>query len=415
MVRRAKLYARFSDPDGSYPRVPVAFHKNGKPIEPTPQEGSSLVTYQIRIAGKFIGVGKDFAAAVNRLRLEQARVGVGITRSEATRAPAPTVASSSATDGRVRLAEAAQKFISELRNLDRKKYSIAMYENALRDFQTSCRKEFIDEIDREDILAFLGWMRKNMQVRVPGSENRTYKNKLGYLRTFLARHGVQLMKEGNRQDKDDPGLLYRSDVPKVLKKKPKKYDGTDIELLMKHANVDEKDYLMFLLWSGFRDEEVQYLQYSDFNFRNATVGVHAKPHYGWKPKDYEEREVTLPTDVLKRIKERMDRPQEYRDGFRKPKAEDLVFPNGGGNPDSHLIYRLHAVAKKAGLNLKGKRAGHMFRKTAGSRVAKKLGLPAAMEFLGHSNIETTALYLAADTSDFKKKREIVDQMFAAGD
>jgi len=38
-----------------------------------------------------------------------------------------------------------------------------------------------------------------------------------------------------------------------------------------------------------------------------------------------------------------------------------------------------------------------------------------MEFLGHSNIETTVLYLAADTSDLKKKREVVDQMFAAGD
>jgi integrase len=43
----------------------------------------------------------------------------------------------------------------------------------------------------------------------------------------------------------------------------------------------------------------------------------------------------------------------------------------------------------------------MFRQTAGSRAAKKLGLPAAMEFLGHSNIETTTLYLAVDTSDLK--------------
>jgi integrase len=64
------------------------------------------------------------------------------------------------------------------------------------------------------------------------------------------------------------------------------------------------------------------------------------------------------------------------------------------------------------LNLKGQRAGHMFRKTAGSRVAKAHGLPAAMEFLGHSNIETTALYLAADTSDQKKKRQLADAMYA---
>lgn len=142
--------------------------------------------------------------------------------------------------------------------------------------------------------------------------------------------------------------------------------------------------------------------------------VQAKPHFGWKPKDYEEREITLPSEVSKRMKERMDTPQQYRAGFRKPAINDLVFPNGEGNPDSHLIYRLHGVAKKAGLHLKGKRAGHMFRKTAGSRVAKKLGLPAAMEFLGHSDIKTTALYLAADTSDLAKKRQIVDQMYAAG-
>jgi hypothetical protein len=38
-----------------------------------------------------------------------------------------------------------------------------------------------------------------------------------------------------------------------------------------------------------------------------------------------------------------------------------------------------------------------------------------MEFLGHSNLETTALYLADDTSDLKRKRAIADEMFAAGD
>ena len=255
-----------------------------------------------------------------------------------------------------------------------------------------------------------------MQIRVKGSENRTYRNKLGYLGTFLGRHGIQLKKEGNRQGSNDPGLLFRSDVPKVLKKKPIQYEQSDIDLLLKHADVGpEADYLLFLLWSGFRDEEVQYLLFSDFNFRNSTVMVRAKPQFGWKPKDYEEREITLPGEVSKRMKERMERKQQYRDGERKPTDNDLVFTNGGGNPDSHLIYRLHAVAKKTGLKLHGKRAGHMFRKTAGSRVAKKLGLPAAMEFLGHSRLETTALYLAADSSDHARKKSVADEMFVAGD
>jgi integrase len=412
MIRRAKLYARIAH-NGSYSRIPVEFDRNGRPIEAKPKQGR-VTTYQIRIAGKFMDAGSDFPASVTRLRQEQARLNEGVSRTEAENPPITHTAVDSPA-GRIRVSEAADEFVAELRTLDRKKYTVEMYANALRDFQESYRKEFIDEITRKDILEFIEWMRKHQQVRVAGSENRTYKNKLGYLGTFLSRHGIQLKKKGNGQNVSDHGLLHRSDVPKVVKKKPKKYDQSDLDTLMKHADEDQKDYLLFLLWSGWRDEEVQYLQYSDFNFRNSTVLVQAKPHFGWKPKDYEERLITLPTEVSKRMKDRINRPQQYRDGFRKPSVSDLVFPNGQGNPDTHLIYRLHAVAKKAGLNLKGKRAGHMFRKTAGSRIAKKLGLPAAMEFLGHSDIETTALYLAADTSDLAKKREVVDEMFVAGD
>jgi len=410
MIRRVRLYARLREPENRYPRIPIEFDRNGRSL---PVKGE-VTNYYIRIAGKFIDAGTDLTYAITKMRMEQTRLAEGVRREEVfqavSRIPTPD-----AVAGRTRIADAAEEFVAELQTLDRKKYSVAMYKNALRDFQASCRKEFLDQIDRKDILNFVGWMRENMQVRVPGSENRTYKNKLNFLGTFLGRHGIQLRKKGNGQSANDPGLLYRSDIPKVVKKKPKKYDQADIDLLMKNADPDQKDYLLFLLWSGFRDEEVQFLQFSDFNFRNSTVMVQAKPQFGWKPKDYEEREITLPSEVSKRLKQRMDRSQQYRDGFRKPAVGDLVFPNGEGNPDSHLIYRLHAVAKKAGLNLKGKRAGHMFRKTAGSRIAKKLGLPAAMEFLGHSDIETTALYLAADKSDLAKNRKTVDQMFAAGD
>jgi integrase len=409
LIRRAKLYARLKQGD-QYPRVAVKFHNNGRPIPP-----KDVTTYLIRIAGTYRDVGSDLPSAVTRLRQEEARLGEGVPRTEAANVVAIISPAQDAVPGRVRISDAATEFVNELLTLDRKKYSVEMYNNALRDFQSSCRKEFIDQIDRKDILAFIGWMRENLQVRVKGSENRTYRNKLGYLGTFLARHGVQLKKKGNGQSTSDPGLLYRSDIPKVVKKKPRKYDQVDIDVLMAKADTDQRDYLLFLLWSGFRDEEVQYLQFSDFNFRNSTVMVQAKPQFGWKPKDYEEREITLPSEVSKRLRERMSRPQQYHDGFRKPVERDLMFPNSEGNPDSHLIYRLHAVAKRAGLNLKGKRAGHMFRKTAGSRVAKKLGLPAAMEFLGHSDIETTALYLAADKSDITKKRQVVDQMFADGD
>ncbi len=398
MIHRVKLYARLGK-DENFRRVPVHFHKNGRAIEP-----DGVTGYLVRKGGKFEHVGADLESAVTRLRQEEAFLSGDVVPVQ-----------SSTPGQRVRIVDAIAEYKQEIRTLDKSKATVLMYSNALDGFVLSCRKTFIDEIERKDILAYVQWMRDNLQERVKGGQNQTLRNRLTYLGVFLGKQGVKLAKERNKNGVSDPGLLFYDDRPKVIKKKPKKYDQTTIDQLIKVADADQKDYLMFLLWSGFRDEEVQFLQYSDFNWKNNTVTVHTKPLFGWRPKDAEERSVVIPGEISKMMKRRMERPQQYADGYRKPGNEDLVFPNGDGRPDSHLIYRLHAVAKKAGLNLKGQRAGHMFRKTAGSRVAKKLGLRAAMDFLGHSDVETTALYLAADDLGSKKSRDAFEEMFKEGD
>lgn len=408
MIRTAKLYARFSDPDGKYPRVPVAFGKNGKPVEPT-RKDCVLTEYLVRVGKKFIGVGADFPLAVVRLHQEQARLSEGVPRYQAEKDVAPSAEPEA--PGRIRLVVAAEEYKRELRTLDKARNTVLNYTLPLNQFVESCSKKFVDEIDRKDILAYIDWMRQNLPKRTPDGQNRTISTRLQYLNTFLSKYGVKLRKDAHQQAASDPGLLYRTDFPKIVKKKPRKFDQETIDQLLAVADVDERDYLEFLLWSGFRDEEAQYLQFADLDIHKSTAAVCARPQFGWKPKDYEEREVTLPTAVSKRMKERMERARQYQDGIRKAAEDDLVFPNNQGRPDNHLILRLHAVAKKAGLNLVGKRAQHMFRKTAGSRVAKKEGLPAAMEFLGHSNIETTALYLAADTTNLTKKRQTADEMY----
>jgi hypothetical protein len=112
--------------------------------------------------------------AVTCLRQEQARLADGVSRVEAVNVVLPVAKNE--VPGRIRLSDAAVEFANELRTLDRGKYTIATYENTLRDFQSSRRKEFIDQIDRKDVLSFVSWMRDNLQVRVQGSENRTYKN-----------------------------------------------------------------------------------------------------------------------------------------------------------------------------------------------------------------------------------------------
>lgn len=398
MIRRVKLYARLND-NGEFRRVPVVFGKTGRTVKPD----GYVTTYLIRKAGKFISVGDDLDGAVTRLRQEQVAVGNGVVSDGDIRLQ-PLASLPGDPSGRVRIADAVEQYEKHLKTLQKAKYTTVMYTDAAQKFAKSCRKTYLDEIVRDDILHFMKWLRENLKVRVKGAQSKTIVNYLTLLGIFLAKQGVKLVKPKGA-DASAPGLIFYDDRPKVLKKKPKKFDQDTIDKLLNSADVDQEDYLLFLLWSGFRDQEVQFLEWQDFDWKNQTVTCHAKPHFEWRPKDHEERTVSLPSPIIARMKERMAR---YPGG-------KLVFPNSVGKPDSHLLHRLHAVAEKAELNLVGQRAGHMFRKTAGSRVAKKLGLRAAMDFLGHSDVQTTALYLAADDMTSKKSREVFDEMYANGD
>jgi integrase len=397
VIRRVKLYARLND-NGKFRRVPVAFGKNGRAFKPD----GYVTTYLIRKAGKFISVGDDLDGAVTRLRQEQVAVGAGVV-SDGDVKLQPLASLPGDPSGRVRIADAVEQYKQDLKTLQKAKYTTAMYTDAAQKFAKSCRKTYLDEITRDDILNFMKWLRQNLKVRVQGAQSKTIVNYLTLLGIFLGKNGIKLFKPKGAAAAAE-GLIFHDDRPKVLKKKPKKIDQDTIDKLLAVADVDQKDYLLLLLWSGFRDQEVQFLEWQDFDWKNHTVTCHAKPHFDWRPKDHEERTVSLPSPVVTRMKERMDRH-----------TGKLVFPNSVGKPDSHLLHRLHAVAKKAGLDLRGQRAGHMFRKTAGSRVAKKLGLRAAMDFLGHSDVQTTALYLAADDMTSKKSREVFDEMFENGD
>ena len=397
MIRRVKLYARLND-NGEFRRVPVVFGKTGRALKPD----GYVTAYLIRKAGKFISVGDDLDAAVTRLRQEQVAVGEGVV-SDGDVKLQPLASLPHEPGGRVRIADAVEQYEQDLKTLQKAKYTTWMYTDVAQKFAKSCRKTYLDEIVRDDILQFMKWLRQNLKVRVQGAQSKTIVNYLTLLGIFLAKNGIKLVKPKG-SDVNAAGLIFSDDRPKVLKKKPKKFDQDTIDKLLNSADVDQKDYLLFLLWSGFRDQEVQFLEWQDFDWKNQTVTCHAKPHFDWRPKDHEERTVSLPLPIVVRMKERRER---Y--------ADKLVFPNSVGKPDSHLLHRLHAVAEKAELNLIGQRAGHMFRKTAGSRVAKKLGLRAAMDFLGHSDVQTTALYLAADDMTSKKSREVFDEMYQNGD
>lgn len=54
----------------------------------------------------------------------------------------------------------------------------------------------------------------------------------------------------------------------------------------------------FYLMSGFRDAEGRFVTWRDVDFRHSAVRVIAKPHWGFHPKNWEERDVPGPQKLI---------------------------------------------------------------------------------------------------------------------
>ena len=63
--------------------------------------------------------------------------------------------------------------------------------------------------------------------------------------------------------------------------------------------------------------------WEDVNLSRSTVTVRYKPEYGFSPKNYREREIPIPTKLVKSLK---------ASKAKSDKAYDLVFPTAGCKP-----------------------------------------------------------------------------------
>jgi integrase len=285
----------------------------------------------------------------------------------------------------------ATEYKSELEALGKKKSTIAMYARAVDDFVTHCHKTFIDDVDRKDILDYLGWMKANLKRRADGDSQHALRNRVRYLSTFFNRFGLKCP-------------LPMKEIKKPAKRRPWKYSLDVVKLFLSKANREEKDLIHFLLNTGFRDEETAYATWSNIDLTAGSINVFPNDAYHWTPKDGESREqdIVLSPEFVKIMQARKER--------MNPKGADLIFPTVTGKPNNHLIKIVRRAAKKVGFE--GKVSLHAFRRTFGTTVAKHYNIEQARIWLGHSDIETTQRYLAADELTTDQSRKIASRMFA---
>jgi integrase len=263
-----------------------------------------------------------------------------------------------------------------------------IYDRTLKDFLAGCKKTYAEELTHDDILKFHG------QMRGRGLSPRTVSNRHMNLRAFLLSLGFEAEKLKK---------IAGGKAPKFEKTMPEIFEKDDLRPFFASLGSDY-DRLLFdvLLTTGLREREAMHLEFVDLNHARKTLQVRSKPRYKHKIKDAEEREMPLTVNLIKQLK-------DYR--AKHPNAR-LVFGKRGGEvdePDGHLLRRLKALARDAGLNcgvcgtcVTGKGQGrecerwflHKFRATYITTLLRSgLDLRTVMKLSGHSDLASVMRYL----------------------
>jgi integrase len=260
---------------------------------------------------------------------------------------------------------------------------LAAYTTALSYFTESCHKLNLEDIDRRDLLKFHAFLRDNKE-QAP----RSCWNKFATVMSFLKAQGIR-------------GLAGKNDWPRFTEEEPEIYEQEELDKLFAKCDPVERLWYEFFLMTGMREQEVMYTYWSDVNFAVSTVRVSHKPDRGWTPKAYKEREIPIPTKLVKSLK------------AWKAKANktcSLVFPTAGCNPKLDFLDGLKAVAECAKLD-KENFWLHKFRATFATwSLWAGVDLRTVQQWLGHSDMESTMRYLKPSRS--QRVRDKVNEIFA---
>ena len=333
-------------------------------------EGSYYIDYREGEKRVRISVGKNAADAQSARLAKQAELNAVKAGLEILDAPVMI-----GGQAKHSLAAAIASYLEDVK-LSKKPKTYSAYSTALNYFAESCRKQFVEDIDRKDMLRFSAFLRDEKD-----QSPRSVYNKFESMMAFLKLQGVR-------------GLVGKTDWPRFTEESPEVYEREEISKFLDACEPNERLWFEFFLMTGMREQEVMYTYWSDINFAKCTVKVSHKPDRDWTPKAYKEREIPVPESLIASLK-------RLKTGHGNC---NLVFATSGCKPKKDFLDCCKAIAKRAKLNPETFWL-HKFRATFATwTLWKQVDLRTVQSYLGHSDIESTMRYLKPAGHDHVREK-----------
>jgi integrase len=254
--------------------------------------------------------------------------------------------------------------------------------NVTAEFIAVSGRVYADEVVKSDVYKF------HKALRDRGCSPRTVSNKHKRLRSFFKFCKL------NHTEILPPTPKYDATLPNT-------YAVEERANILSVADPYMRIAIELGMMCGLRDQEIQHLEWPDIRWADSTLRVTSKPHWKFKIKDSEERDIPIPSVLLEHLK-----------GRREANPDDrLVLPTAEGKPNGKLLRSLKRLAKTEGLNCgicKGCKAPlgecqqwtlHKLRRTYGTTLLRSgLDLSTVQKFMGHSDLASTMRYLQPATS-----------------
>ena len=340
------LYARV---DGKWKYRRPAVGRNNK-IKP--EDGTYYIRW--REGGKMIwrkcSSAADATVARERQEAYLTALAHGLTpRQQFEKTPVP-----------VMMSDVLLLWLEEYR-LSHRPESFKLMEQTLNEFHAWNRKNLVERITRVDLLRYRAWLIEKKRSR------RTAANKMLRVNQFL-RWALKL--------KPGEGPVTVKDA-RFVELEPTVYSDEELTAFFSECNSFQFAVFKCYLMSGLRKQELENLEWTDVDVTAGTLTVSPKPDF--TPKDWEQRSIEVPDELLRILKEMSRRGA-------------LVFANSSGNRYTHSWDDAVTIGERAGVK---DAHPHKFRATfATTLLHSGVDLKTVQKLLGHKNLESTMRYLA---------------------